>query len=47
MTTRIPRAGGNSWKKSNRKQFGLKHISYTYREGEGGIADALARSQES
>ena len=27
---------------ANGKQFGLKHINYTYQEGEGGIADALA-----
>lgn len=26
----------------NGKQFGLKHINYTYQEGEGGIAEALA-----
>lgn len=26
----------------NGKAFGLKHINYTYQEGEGGIADALA-----
>jgi glucose-1-phosphate thymidylyltransferase len=26
---------------SNGKEFGLKHINYTYQEGEGGIADAL------
>jgi glucose-1-phosphate thymidylyltransferase len=25
----------------NGKEFGLKHINYTYQEGEGGIADAL------
>src|ERR1700740_3228621 len=25
----------------NGKAFGLKHINYTYQEGEGGIADAL------
>jgi len=25
----------------NGRQFGLKHIDYTYQEGEGGIADAL------
>jgi glucose-1-phosphate thymidylyltransferase len=25
----------------NGKRFGLKHINYTYQEGEGGIADAL------
>src|SRR5205085_1952040 len=27
---------------ANGKEFGLKHIGYTYQEGEGGIADALA-----
>src|SRR6201999_235032 len=27
---------------ANGKGFGLKHISYTYQEGEGGIADALS-----
>jgi glucose-1-phosphate thymidylyltransferase len=27
---------------ANGKEFGLKHINYTYQEGEGGIADALA-----
>jgi glucose-1-phosphate thymidylyltransferase len=26
---------------SNGKDFGLKHINYTYQQGEGGIADAL------
>jgi glucose-1-phosphate thymidylyltransferase len=26
----------------NGKAFGLKHLNYTYQEGEGGIADALA-----
>ncbi|MGD1154281.1 MAG: sugar phosphate nucleotidyltransferase [Terriglobia bacterium] len=26
---------------SNGKEFGLKHLNYTYQEGEGGIADAL------
>ena len=26
---------------SNGRDFGLKHINYTYQEGEGGIADAL------
>ncbi|HEY0049605.1 MAG TPA: sugar phosphate nucleotidyltransferase [Pyrinomonadaceae bacterium] len=26
----------------NGKQFGLKHVNYTYQEGEGGIADALS-----
>jgi glucose-1-phosphate thymidylyltransferase len=25
----------------NGKEFGLKHLNYTYQEGEGGIADAL------
>jgi glucose-1-phosphate thymidylyltransferase len=26
----------------NGKDFGLKHVNYTYQEGEGGIADALS-----
>src|SRR5437773_11169932 len=26
----------------NGKEFGLRHINYTYQEGEGGIAAALA-----
>jgi len=26
----------------NGKEFGLKHLNYTYQEGEGGIAEALA-----
>jgi len=26
---------------ANGKEFGLKHLDYTYQEGEGGIADAL------
>src|SRR5512142_2977365 len=26
---------------ANGKNFGLKHLNYTYQEGEGGIADAL------
>src|SRR5207302_2374681 len=26
---------------ANGKEFGLKHLNYTYQEGEGGIADAL------
>jgi len=26
---------------NNGKEFGLKHLNYTYQEGEGGIADAL------
>jgi glucose-1-phosphate thymidylyltransferase len=30
---------------SNGKNFGLKHIHYTYQEGEGGIADALALAE--
>jgi len=30
---------------SNGKDFGLKHINYTYQEGEGGIADALRLAQ--
>jgi glucose-1-phosphate thymidylyltransferase len=27
---------------ANGKEFGLKHIAYTYQEGEGGIAEALS-----
>jgi glucose-1-phosphate thymidylyltransferase len=30
---------------ANGKQFGLKHIHYSYQEGEGGIADALALAE--
>jgi glucose-1-phosphate thymidylyltransferase len=30
---------------ANGKHFGLKYISYTYQEGEGGIADALSLCQ--
>src|SRR5918995_3309536 len=26
----------------NGKEFGLRHLDYTYQEGEGGIADALS-----
>ena len=29
----------------NGKDFGLRHIDYTYQEGEGGIADALALAE--
>ncbi|MBN1780651.1 NTP transferase domain-containing protein [bacterium] len=29
----------------NGKQFGLKHINYTYQEGEGGIAEALGLAE--
>jgi glucose-1-phosphate thymidylyltransferase len=29
----------------NGKEFGLKHLNYTYQEGEGGIADALALAE--
>ena len=30
---------------ANGKEFGLKHIDYTYQEGEGGIAEALALAE--
>lgn len=30
---------------ANGKQFGLKHIDYTYQESEGGIADAPALAE--
>src|ERR1700730_16535208 len=29
----------------NGKEFGLKHLDYTYQEGEGGIADALGLAE--
>jgi len=29
----------------NGRDFGLKHLNYTYQEGEGGIADALALAE--
>jgi glucose-1-phosphate thymidylyltransferase len=31
---------------SNGKEFGLKHLNYTYQEGEGGIADALRLAED-
>jgi glucose-1-phosphate thymidylyltransferase len=30
----------------NGREFGLKHINYTYQEGEGGIADALSLCED-
>ncbi len=30
---------------ANGKEFGLKHLDYTYQEGEGGIADALTLAE--
>src|SRR6266571_6579302 len=30
---------------ANGKEFGLNHFNYTYQEGEGGIADALALAE--
>src|SRR5262249_22621773 len=30
---------------SNGKEFGLKHLNYTYQEGEGGIAEALSLAE--
>jgi glucose-1-phosphate thymidylyltransferase len=30
---------------ANGKEFGLQHLNYTYQEGEGGIADALALAE--
>ncbi|MCG8608328.1 NTP transferase domain-containing protein, partial [bacterium] len=29
----------------NGKEFGLKHLNYTYQEGEGGIAEALSLAE--
>src|ERR1700732_5119412 len=31
---------------ANGREFGLKHLDYTYQEGEGGIADAAARARD-
>jgi glucose-1-phosphate thymidylyltransferase len=31
---------------ANGRDFGLKHLNYTYQEGEGGIADALALAED-
>src|SRR5258708_14410601 len=30
----------------NGREFGLKHLNYTYQEGEGGIAEALGLAQD-
>jgi len=30
----------------NGREFGLKHLNYTYQEGEGGIADALGLAED-
>src|SRR3954453_10411112 len=30
----------------NGRDFGLKHLNYTYQEGEGGIADALGLAED-
>ena len=30
----------------NGKEFGLKHLNYTYQEGEGGIAEALSLAED-
>ncbi len=30
---------------ANGREFGLKHLDYTYQEGEGGIADALGLAE--
>ena len=31
---------------ANGKEFGLKHLNYTYQEGEGGIAEALGLAED-
>lgn len=41
LVTGGPDAGDFLRLLGNGKDFGLKHINYTYQEGEGGIADAL------
>jgi glucose-1-phosphate thymidylyltransferase len=30
----------------NGRDFGLKHLNYTYQEGEGGIAEALGLAED-
>ena len=41
VVTGGPNAGDFLRLLGNGKEFGLKHLNYTYQEGEGGIADAL------
>src|SRR4030067_1830602 len=38
-------AGGFLKLLGNGKEFGLKHLNYTYQEGEGGIPDALGLAE--
>src|SRR5213593_1992894 len=45
LVTGGPRAGDFLRLLGNGREFGLKHIDYTYQEGEGGIADALALAE--
>src|SRR6058998_91094 len=45
LVTGGPRAGDFLRLLGNGKQFGLKHIDYTFQEGEGGIADALSLAE--
>src|SRR5213593_4898027 len=45
LVTGGPSAGEFLRLLGNGREFGLKHIDYTYQEGEGGIADALGLAE--
>ena len=45
LVTGGPHAGDFLRLLGNGKEFGLKHLNYTYQEGEGGIAAALALAE--
>ena len=45
LVTGGPRAGDFLRLLGNGREFGLKHIDYTFQEGEGGIADALSLAE--
>src|SRR5438874_6000211 len=45
LVTGGPHAGDFLRLLGNEKEFGLKHLNYTYQEGEGGIATALALAE--
>ena len=45
VVTGGPSAGDFLRLLGNGKEFGLKHLNYTYQEGEGGIADALSLAE--
>jgi glucose-1-phosphate thymidylyltransferase len=45
LVTGGPSAGDFLRLLGNGKEFGLKHLNYTYQQGEGGIADALSLAE--